>query len=147
MARYFRIEEAQRLIPQVRDTLQNAISLRRLYAEAELALRNTLNWISMSGGALVDRDAVSAQRARREECAANYNAAIERIHSLGCQIKDLEQGLVDFPTLFEGREVLLCWKLGEERIEWWHGLEDGFAGRKPIDRHFLERHEGGGASS
>jgi hypothetical protein len=57
-------------------------------------------------------------------------------------VKDLDIGLVDFPTTFNGVEVYLCWKLGEPGIEFWHGVEEGFRGRKPIDREFLENHRG-----
>lgn len=55
------------------------------------------------------------------------------LHEMGVQLKDYTRGLIDFPTMREGRVVLLCWQLGEaERIEWWHEVEDGFAGRKPL---------------
>ena len=56
----------------------------------------------------------------------------------GAQIKDLDIGLIDFLTMYRGREVLLCWKLGEEGIGYWHGTEEGFRGRKPIDDEFRE---------
>ena len=55
----------------------------------------------------------------------------------GVEVKDLEVGLIDFPTLFRGEEVLLCWRFGEERIEQWHGLTEGFRGKRPIDEEFL----------
>ncbi len=71
---------------------------------------------------------------------------IERFQDAGCLVKDLEKGLVDFPTLFRGEEVYLCWKLGEESIQFWHGTHEGFAGRKPIDQAFLENHEGDAAN-
>ncbi len=56
-------------------------------------------------------------------------------------MKDLDIGLVDFPTLFQGEEVYLCWKLGEAGIRFWHGIDEGFRGRKPIDAEFLEHHQ------
>jgi hypothetical protein len=61
---------------------------------------------------------------------------------MGVLVKDLDTGLVDFPTLFRGVEVYLCWKLGENGIEFWHGVEEGFRGRKSIDQDFLDHHEG-----
>ena len=67
---------------------------------------------------------------------------MERINNWGVQVKDLDTGLIDFPTLYKGREVLLCWKLGEERIAYWHGVEEGFRGRKAIDDEFREEHRG-----
>ena len=58
---------------------------------------------------------------------------VNQIHGLGAQVKDADEGLVDFPTLRDGEEVLLCWKLGEDEVAFWHGLEDGFAGRRPVE--------------
>ena len=57
---------------------------------------------------------------------------MEAIHALGCELKHVDQGLIDFPALREGREVYLCWRLGEPTIGWWHDLDTGFAGRQPL---------------
>ena len=57
---------------------------------------------------------------------------LERLEKTGCVLKDLEQGLVDFYCRFEGRDIFLCWRLGEDRIKAWHEIEEGFAGRQPI---------------
>jgi hypothetical protein len=65
---------------------------------------------------------------------------------MGVLIKDLEVGLVDFPTLFRGEEVYLCWRMDEADIDHWHGIHEGFAGRRPIDRHFLDNHRGENAA-
>ena len=67
----------------------------------------------------MDRDAILGERARKDASASAFDAAIKNIHSYGCHVKDLEAGLIDFPTRFRGREVLLCWKLGENGIHWW----------------------------
>jgi hypothetical protein len=58
--------------------------------------------------------------------------AAERLERLGVLVKDLDTGLVDFPALHEGEEVLLCWQLGEDEVAHWHGVDEGFAGRKPL---------------
>jgi hypothetical protein len=58
-------------------------------------------------------------------------------------VKDLDTGLLDFPTLYQGREVYLCWRLGESQINYWHGVDEGFAGRKAIDDDFLANHGDG----
>jgi hypothetical protein len=81
-------------------------------------------------------------RARRDSAAAQLRDSMEAIEKLGCLLKDLDIGLADFPTLYRGREAYLCWKLGETAIRFWHGEDEGFAGRKPIDRDFLEHHGG-----
>ena len=65
------------------------------------------------------------------------------IESSGCLLKDLEKGLIDFPALLDGHEVYLCWQRGEPRIEYWHRIEDGFAGRRLIGGEFGDREEPG----
>lgn len=61
---------------------------------------------------------------------------------MGCEIKDLNSGVLDFRTLYKGEEVYLCWELGESGISHWHGLQEGFAGRKPVDEEFRRNHRG-----
>jgi len=90
----------------------------------------------------VDRASAIDARARRDSAATQLRESMDAIHQLGCVVKDLDVGLADFPTLYRGREVFLCWKLGETAIGFWHGEDEGFAGRKPIDRDFLEHHGG-----
>jgi hypothetical protein len=58
---------------------------------------------------------------------------VDRIQEAGVVVKDLDVGLVDFPSMLEGEEIYLCWKLGEEHIAFWHGIDEGFTGRKPLD--------------
>jgi hypothetical protein len=77
-------------------------------------------------------------RASLQSAAGELNALIEQVHTLGCEVKGIEEGLIDFRTELDGREVYLCWKLGEERIEWWHDLDTGFGGRQ----HLPERRAG-----
>jgi len=96
----------------------------------------------MMGGMMVDRDRARTTRERRNSLAQRLKSAIEQVQEVGCVVKDLDMGLVDFPTLFRGVEVCLCWKLGETRIEYWHGMEEGFRGRKRIDEDFLRHHRG-----
>jgi hypothetical protein len=96
------------------------------------------------GGMMPDRAKVRALAESREHSARALQESIESITQLGVQVKDLNTGLVDFPTLYRGEEVLLCWRLGEPAIGHWHGLEEGFRGRKPIDTDFLRHHSGGG---
>jgi hypothetical protein len=90
----------------------------------------------------VNREKALDAKARREQSAAVLRNAIESVQQMGCLVKDLDTGLVDFPTLFRGVEVYLCWKLGESGIDYWHGVEEGFRGRKAIDQDFLDHHEG-----
>ncbi len=143
MARYFRLEEAQRLVPRVAEAITQAVHLKEEHDEADGALRAVGQRVSMSGGMIVDRSELLGIRSRRDASATRLREVIEEIHSLGAQVKDLEMGLVDFPSLYHGNEVLLCWRMGERTIEYWHGTDEGFRGRKRIDDEFRDNHSGG----
>jgi hypothetical protein len=142
MAKRFTHAEAHGLLPLVGRLLREAVALKAEYLEAERQIQALSGQITLMGGMVVDRSRVLNARVRRDEAAARLKNALEKVEETGCQVKDLDIGLVDFPTLFRGREVYLCWKLGEDGIAFWHGVDEGFAGRKPIDRDFLDHHEG-----
>ena len=142
MPKRFSLAEAQALIPMLDRLLREAIALKADYEEAERQVQAFSEHVMMMGGVAVDRARVLELRKRREAQAAALRRSIEQILESGCQIKDLDIGLIDFPTLFRGDEVYLCWKLGESAIEFWHGLDEGFRGRKAIDQDFLDNHEG-----
>jgi hypothetical protein len=142
MSKRFRLEEAQALLPEVGRLLRSAIDAKNSYQEAEHAIHEMNERIMLMGGVMVDRERALEAKTKREQAAAVLRNAIEAVQEIGCQVKDLDTGLVDFPTLFRGVEVLLCWKLGEPGIEYWHGVEEGFRGRKAIDQDFLDHHEG-----
>ncbi len=142
MPRRFTVEEAGRLLPQVGRLLQRAVALKAEFDEAEGEIQAFADRVSKSGGMVVDRQRILGSRSRREGAVRQLREVIEEIQGFGCVIKDLDSGLLDFPSLFRGTEVYLCWKLGEPAIEYWHGLEEGFRGRKPIDEDFLKHHEG-----
>lgn len=142
MARYFSLEQAERVLPKVETAVRTAIGLKAEYQQAEESLRDLSRRVMMSGGMAVNRESALLLRKTRDNSAERLKEAMEEIAQYGCQVKDLDIGLLDFPTLYRGREVLLCWRLGERRIEYWHGLEEGFRGRKPIDEDFLTNHRG-----
>ena len=142
MPKRFTLIEAERLLPEIQAIIREAVSLKTQYQEAELALHSFAQRVAMQGGVVVDREAVLQNRAERDRYGESLKEAVERIQEYGCVIKDLDIGLVDFPTLFRGQEVYLCWKMGESGIGFWHGTDEGFAGRKPIDRDFLDNHRG-----
>jgi hypothetical protein len=139
MSKRFTLEEAQNLLPRVERLLQEAMRVKPEYDEALAAVNRMKERVHVMGGTLVDREAAVERRKAREAASKKLRSAVEEILELGVQIKDIDTGLIDFPTRFRGREVYLCWKLGEPAIEYWHG-EEGFRGRKPIDRDFLEHH-------
>jgi len=142
MAKRFTLAEAQSLIPSVDPLLRQAIQLKADYGQAEREMEAITQRIVMMGGMVVDRGPVLEARNRRDGAARKLKDAIQEVEELGCTIKDLDIGLIDFLTLFHGREVCLCWKLGEAAITYWHGTEEGFAGRKAIDQEFRDHHRG-----
>lgn len=146
MSRRFTLEQAESLLPDIEITIRDAVSSKTSFAEAESALQAITQRVMMLGGVLVDRNVVQNNKTRRDNSAERLKTAIEKIQEMGCVIKDIDVGLVDFPTLFRGEEVYLCWKLGESGIRLWHGTSEGFAGRKPIDDDFLENHRGDAAN-
>ncbi len=142
MPRYFTLEQAQRLLPEVQTLLKEAMTARASVARAEREIENWTNRVQVMGGVRLDPDKMSQLAKERENGAQSLNRAVGAVVDLGVQIKDLEIGLLDFPTLYQGREVLLCWRLGESGIGYWHSLEEGFRGRKQIDRDFIDQHQG-----
>jgi hypothetical protein len=147
MPRYFTLAESERLLPEVESALREAIFHRAEYQKADQELDTSHQRIRMAGGSRVDRGAFLALQARRDTSTAALKNALDRIGQMGVLVKDLDTGLIDFLTRYHGREVCLCWKLGEDRIRFWHGLEEGFAGRKPIDEDFLKSHHGDSGAS
>jgi hypothetical protein len=142
MPRFFTLQQAEQLLPDVESAIRDAISLKSEYQQAEVGWQNFSRRITALGGVLVDHSQLRDQKTRRESLAHALQAALEKIHEYGCLVKDLDVGLIDFPTQFHGEEVYLCWKLGESGIRFWHGVQEGFRGRKPIDQEFLEHHRG-----
>ena len=142
MAKRFTLAEAESLIPEVEKLLRKAVAAKLAYDEADGVLERFSERIMMMGGMRVDRQQTAEARARREASAATLRLAIEGVQDFGCVVKDLDVGLIDFPTLFRGEEVYLCWKLDEPAIGFWHGVDEGFRGRKPIDQDFRDNHRG-----
>ena len=122
----FTIEEANALLPSVRDILLRLKRSRQRLAarssEAKLAAEN-----AEQGGGGMANGHVYAQ------LLTSFTSEMGELESLGVQLKDFERGLIDFPSLRDGRVVLLCWQLGEgDELEWWHDVDAGFAGRTPL---------------
>ena len=146
MPRYFTLDQAHRTLPHVEDAIRRAIGLKAEYQSSDEQIRELTRRVMASGGMMLDREKFAGLKNAREEAASAIQAAIEAVQELGCLVKDLDIGLLDFPTLYKGEEVYLCWRLGESRIEYWHGIEEGFGGRKPIDDEFLGNHRGDAVS-
>jgi hypothetical protein len=143
MTKRFTLAEAQGLIPTLDRLLRQAVALKADYEEAARNFQSFIERVGVMGGLAVDRSRVLEMQRRREAVASGLRRSIEQILEFGCELKDLDAGLIDFPSSFRGNEVYLCWKLGEPSIQFWHGIHEGFRGRKPIDRDFLDHHDGG----
>lgn len=131
--RTFNLDEAQTLLPILESLLKQAISGKKLIEEVDAELQETAHRVFLNGGTLVNVIHLARRKAERERAIQRVKDAIAEIDATGVQVKDLDIGLLDFPCEVEGEVILLCWKLGEEKITHWHGTSEGFAGRKPID--------------
>lgn len=142
MPRFFTLTQAAKLLPRVESAIREAIARKSEYDQAEAEWQSFSQRIAEAGGMQVNRSRLLEQKNRREAAALAVKNSIERVQDFGCLVKDLDIGLIDFPTLLKGQEVYLCWKLGESGIQFWHGVQEGFRGRKAIDAEFLEQHQG-----
>jgi hypothetical protein len=137
--RIFTLDEANALLP----TLELALGdLARLRSELEQAIR-AVGGAEAAVGVLQrgepPPEGKEAVAARLRSLADEVGTAVERVNSLGCVLKDIEAGLVDFYAMREDEPVFLCWQLGEPTIAHWHPLEGGFAAREPIEGIEIER--------
>jgi len=121
------------LLPTLESLLRTAISSKKLIEAVDAETQEMAHHIFLNGGTLINVVAVARRKAERERAVQHAKDAVAEIHATGVQVKDIDIGLLDFPCRVEGEILLLCWKLGEEKITHWHSPEEGFAGRKPID--------------
>jgi hypothetical protein len=136
LSKTFTLSEAQTLLPVLEALLRKAQAAAARAAELEQEMQELSQRIFLSGGMHVNVSVAARRRAEREKALQEAQATLAEIDEIGVQVKDLQQGLLDFPCVMEGQTVLLCWKLGEKEIGFWHSVEDGFAGRKPLDARF-----------
>jgi hypothetical protein len=130
--RYFSVADVEALIPELTRVMKQVMSANAEASEARERLQAEQRRIDLSGGGFLDRGAWRADKDRIERLTAELQRGLGAIAELGGMPKDLSLGLVDFLHLRNGREVNLCWKYGEREIRHWHGLDEGYAGRKPL---------------
>ena len=133
----FTLEEAHSLLPVLRSLLKRGMDGKGVIEEVEKELQDLKHRILLSGGLMVDVPAVAKRRAERDKAFQDIKDTLAEIDAIGVQVKDLDIGLLDFPCAVDDEIVLLCWKYGEEKIDYWHGMEEGFRGRKPLDERIL----------
>lgn len=120
------------MIPALAEIMDGLLAAQGSLGALRERLRQEQQRIALVGGGVIDREAWRADRAELERLGAEVKGAVEEVARLGGIVKDLEAGLVDFPGLREGEVVNLCWKYGEREIRYWHGLDEGYAARKPL---------------
>jgi hypothetical protein len=129
--RYFTPDEANEALDEVRPLTEELVENRRALVELQEQQAVLAARIAGNGGDLEPRELQEVQE-RLDEAVAGIARCVARIHEAGALVKDLDEGLVDFPARREGEDVLLCWRLGEDEVGFWHGLEEGFSGRRPL---------------
>ena len=132
----FSLDEAQTLLPVLDLLLKNALQWKQKAEENAIALQQLSQRIFMNGGTLISIEKIARQRAEQEHAVQRVRDAIAEIDAIGVQLKDLDNGLLDFPCRLGEEIVLLCWRIGESEITHWHTMESGFAGRQAIDERF-----------
>lgn len=127
--RLFTLEEALTLLPTVRQLLIEIQEAKRDLDGTSAEVERLLGLTGGNGHLATD---VARTRESAQVAAVKLESLMSELDSIGVQIKGIEEGLVDFPSEREGRVVLLCYRLGEETIAWWHDEDTGFAGRQPL---------------
>jgi hypothetical protein len=123
--KHFTVEEANRLIPQMKVIIEQLRQGRHRLQKH----RTTAEAVSQQAGG---NGGGSEAGAYLSDYSQTIARSLAQLHAMGIVLKDLEHGLIDFPHQREGREVYLCWKYGEERIDYWHETDSGYSGRQPL---------------
>ena len=131
--RTFTLDEAQSLLPVLESLLRAAIAAKKIIEEFEAEQQALAHRVFLNGGTFLNVVPLARRKAERVKAEQKAKDALAEISAIGVIVKDLDIGLLDFPCEVDGRTILLCWKLGEKAIAHWHGVEEGFAGRKPVD--------------
>lgn len=129
--RHFTPEEANAALVEVRPLVEQLVARRREHVAALARQEELERRIKGNGGGIPPAE-LAAAAADVDAIARGLARLVDEIGRRGAQVKDLDEGLIDFPALRRGDTVLLCWRLGEDEIRYWHGVEDGFAGRRPL---------------
>jgi len=135
----FTLDEAQSLLPLLESLLKHAIEEKKAAEEVDSSLSDLSRRIYLSGGMRVDVSKAAKQRAEMDQHVQRAREEIAEIDSIGVQVKDLDEGLLDFPYRLDDEIVLLCWRMGEPAIAHWHSLDTGFKDRQPVDERFSRR--------
>ena len=128
MKRVFTVEEANRTLPLVRRIVEDVVRQHRIWREKILEL----DLVASSGRADEPRERAEQLERDAQSLAREIDGYQKELDELGIQLKDRRLGLVDFPSEIAGKRVLLCWRLGEGEVQFWHDEDSGYAGRRPL---------------
>ena len=129
--RHFTPDEANALLDEVRPVAEALVAHRRAMAVTATRQARLVQRIAGNGGDFDPGELHELYDQLGEEATA-VARCVAGIHEVGALVKDLDRGLIDFPAQRAGEEVLLCWQVGEDEVAYWHGVEEGYAGRKPL---------------
>jgi hypothetical protein len=129
--RVFTLEEANAALTELRPIVERMVQHRRDLTAAQTRQAELVTRIAGNGGDMVPSDLHDLAETIQREADAISDCA-EQINEAGAQVKSLEEGLLDFPAKRGEEDVLLCWKLGEDEIRFWHGTDEGFSARKRL---------------
>jgi hypothetical protein len=129
--RLFTLEQANAALTRVRPLVELVVERRATLLAAQARLAELLAKVAGNGGGL-DPSAAQELVAAVQEAEHELDAVVAELSEVGVVVRDPDSGLVDFPSVRDGKPVFLCWQLGEDDVSWWHGPEEGFAGRKPL---------------
>ena len=132
MQKYFSLEEANKLLPKLRIEL-TALQRIKKEIDAKLHVLRQLRLSEWSGEAAEESETLFRLECEIEFAQIEARTHVMNIHNTGAELKDIDNGLIDFPAWKDGVEVLLCWRMDEEKITYWHGRDSGYRGRMPIE--------------
>jgi hypothetical protein len=135
---HFDLRQAEELLPEIEVLLTAALECKKLLDEASRAQARTIERVVRMGGSRVNLSEALALKKRKEKLLDSLREHIELVQDYGVLIKDLEIGLIDFPTQIRGKDAYICWKLGETSIRHWHYTDEGFSNRKPLDEKLVQ---------
>ena len=129
------VAEANALLPQVKPLVEQLQGLQRAILRTNHELEEVVRKLSAGNGHPIEtlKAQVNDLTQRELQLVEELQSALKQLEEIGCWLKDLDLGLADFYGLRRGETIFLCWKLGEARIQFWHALEDGYAGRQPLE--------------
>ncbi len=132
MTEHFQPADVDRLIPRLSEIMERAMKAHAAAGTIAERLEHERQRIQLAGGGVIDRAAWQADAKRLADLTDSVRQALVEITEMGGVTKDIGLGLVDFPHVRAGRTVNLCWKFGEDAVRHWHGLDEGYASRRPL---------------